>query len=76
MHDLVNSSSEDLEFSYDASTNSMSITGNKHSLKSYVGQPILLWYKDKDGNPQQYIPRDKNGNALPLKVLTAKDDKI
>lgn len=76
MHDLVNSSSEDLEFSYDASTNSMSITGNKYSLKSYVGQPILLWYKDKDGNPQQYIPRDKNGNALPLKVLTAKDDKI
>lgn len=76
MHDLVNSSSEDLEFSYDASTNSMSITGNKHSLKSYVGQPILLWYKDKDGNLQQYIPRDKNGNALPLKVLTAKDDKI
>lgn len=76
MHDLVNSSSEDLEFSYDASTNSMSITGNKHSLKSYVGQPILLWYKDKDGNLQQYIPRDKNNNALPLKVLTAKDDKI
>lgn len=76
MHDLVNSSSEDLEFSYDASTNSMSITGNKHSLKSYVGQPILLWYEDKDGNLQQYIPRDKNGNALPLKVLTAKDDKI
>lgn len=76
MHDLVNSSSEDLEFSYDASTNSMSITGNKHSLKSYVGQPILLWYKDKDGDLQQYIPRDKNGNALPLKVLTAKDDKI
>lgn len=76
MHDLVNSSSEDLEFSYDASTNSMSITGNKHSLNSYVGQPILLWYKDKDGNLQQYIPRDKNGNALPLKVLTAKDDKI
>lgn len=76
MHDLVNSSSEDLEFSYDASTNSMSITGNKHSLKSYVGQPILLWYKDKDGNLQQYIPRDKSGNALPLKVLTAKDDKI
>lgn len=76
MHDLVNSSSEDLEFSYDASTNSMSITGNKHSLKSYVGQPILLWYKDKDGNLQQYIPRDKNGNTLPLKVLTAKDDKI
>lgn len=76
MHDLVNSSSEDLEFSYDASTNSMLITGNKHSLKSYVGQPILLWYKDKDGNLQQYIPRDKNGNALPLKVLTAKDDKI
>lgn len=76
MHDLVNSSSEDLEFFYDASTNSMSITGNKHSLKSYVGQPILLWYKDKDGNLQQYIPRDKNGNALPLKVLTAKDDKI
>lgn len=76
MHDLVNSSSEDLEFSYDASTNSMSITGNKHSLKSYVGQPILLWYKDKDGNLQQYIPRDKNGNALPLKVLSAKDDKI
>lgn len=76
MHDLVNSSSEDLEFSYDASTNSMSITGNKHSLKSYVGQPILLWYKDKDRNLQQYIPRDKNGNALPLKVLTAKDDKI
>lgn len=76
MHDLVNSSSEDLEFSYDASTNSMSITGNKHSLKSYVGQPILLWYKDKDGNLQQYIPRDKNGNALPLKVLTVKDDKI
>lgn len=76
MHDLVNSSSEDLEFSYDASTNSMSITGNKHSLKSYVGQLILLWYKDKDGNLQQYIPRDKNGNALPLKVLTAKDDKI
>lgn len=76
MHDLVNSSSEDLEFSYDASTNSMSITGNKHSLKSYVGQPILLWYKDKDGNLQQYIPRDKNGNALPLKVLTAKDDEI
>ena len=76
MHDLVNSSSEDLEFSYDASTNSMSITGNKHSLKSYVGQPILLWYKDKDGNLQQYIPRNKNGNALPLKVLTAKDDKI
>lgn len=76
MHDLVNSSSEDLEFSYNASTNSMSITGNKHSLKSYVGQPILLWYKDKDGNLQQYIPRDKNGNALPLKVLTAKDDKI
>ena len=76
MHDLVNSSSEDLEFSYDASANSMSITGNKHSLKSYVGQPILLWYKDKDGNLQQYIPRDKNGNALPLKVLTAKDDKI
>lgn len=76
MHDLVNSSSEDLEFSYDAFTNSMSITGNKHSLKSYVGQPILLWYKDKDGNLQQYIPRDKNGNALPLKVLTAKDDKI
>lgn len=76
MHDLVNSSSEDLEFSYDASINSMSITGNKHSLKSYVGQPILLWYKDKDGNLQQYIPRDKNGNALPLKVLTAKDDKI
>lgn len=76
MHDLVNSSSEDLEFSYDASTNSMSITGNKHSLKSYVGQPILLWYKDKDGNLQQYIPHDKNGNALPLKVLTAKDDKI
>lgn len=76
MHDLVNSSSEDLEFSYDASTNSMSITGNKHSLKSYVGQPILLWYKDEDGNLQQYIPRDKNGNALPLKVLTAKDDKI
>lgn len=76
MHDLVNSSSEDLEFSYDASTNSMSITGNKHSLKSYVGQPILLWYKDKDGNLQQYIPRDKNGNALPLNVLTAKDDKI
>lgn len=76
MHDLVNSSSEDLEFSYDASTNSVSITGNKHSLKSYVGQPILLWYKDKDGNLQQYIPRDKNGNALPLKVLTAKDDKI
>lgn len=76
MHDLVNSSSEDLEFSYDASTNSMSITGNKHSLKSYVGQPILLQYKDKDGNLQQYIPRDKNGNALPLKVLSAKDDKI
>lgn len=76
MHDLVNSSSEDLEFSYDASTNSMSITGNKHSLKSYIGQPILLWYKDKDGNLQQYIPRDKNGNALPLKVLSAKDDKI
>lgn len=76
MHDLVNSSSEDLEFSYDASTNSMSITGNKHSLKSYVEQPILLWYKDKDGNLQQYIPRDKNGNALPLKVLSAKDDKI
>lgn len=76
MHDLVNSSSEDLEFSYDASTNSMSITSNKHSLKSYVGQPILLWYKDKDGNLQQYIPRDKNGNALPLKVLSAKDDKI
>lgn len=76
MHDLVNSSSEDLEFSYDTSTNSMSITGNKHSLKSYVGQPILLWYKDKDGNLQQYIPRDKNGNALPLKVLSAKDDKI
>lgn len=76
MHDLVNSSSEDLEFSYDASTNSMSITGNKHSLKSYVGQPILLWYKDKDGNLQQYIPRDKNGNALPLKVLSAKDNKI
>lgn len=76
MHDLVNSSSEDLEFSYDASTNSMSITSNKHSLKSYVGQPILLWYKDKDGNLQQYIPRDKNGNALPLKVSTAKDDKI
>lgn len=76
MHDLVNSSSEDLEFSYDASTNSMLITGNKHSLKSYVGQPILLWYKDKDGNLQQYSPRDKNGNALPLKVLTAKDDKI
>lgn len=76
MHDLVNSSSEDLEFSYDASTNRMSITGNKHSLKSYVGQPILLWYNDKDGNLQQYIPRDKNGNALPLKVLTAKDDKI
>lgn len=76
MHDLVNSSSEDLEFSYDASTNSMSITDNKHSLKSYVGQPILLWYKDKDGNLQQYIPRDKNGNALPLKVLSAKDDKI
>lgn len=76
MHDLVNSSSEDLEFSYDTSTNSMSITGNKHSLKSYVGQPILLWYKDKDGNLQQYSPRDKNGNALPLKVLTAKDDKI
>lgn len=76
MHDLVNSSSEDLEFSYDASTNSMSITGNKHSLKSYVGQPILLWYKDKDGDLQQYIPRDKNGNALPLKVLSAKDDKI
>lgn len=76
MHDLVNSSSEDLEFSYDASINSMSITGNKHSLKSYVGQPILLWYKDKDGNLQQYIPRDKNGNALPLKVLSAKDDKI
>lgn len=76
MHDLVNSSSEDLEFSYDASTNSMSVTGNKHSLKSYVGQPILLWYKDKDGNLQQYIPRDKNGNAFPLKVLTAKDDKI
>lgn len=76
MYDLVNSSSEDLEFSYDASTNSMSITGNKHSLKSYVGQPILLWYKDKDGNLQQYIPRDKNGNALPLKVLSAKDDKI
>lgn len=76
MHDLVNSSSEDLEFSYDASANNMSITGNKHSLKSYVGQPILLWYKDKDGNLQQYIPRDKNGNALPLKVLTAKDDKI
>lgn len=76
MHDLVNSSSEDLEFSYDASINRMSITGNKHSLKSYVGQPILLWYKDKDGNLQQYIPRDKNGNALPLKVLTAKDDKI
>lgn len=76
MHDLVNSSSEDLEFSYNASTNSMSITGNKHSLKSYVGQPILLWYKDKDGNLQQYIPRDKNGNALPLKVLSAKDDKI
>lgn len=76
MHDLVNSSSEDLEFSYDASTNSMSITGNKHSLKSYVGQPILLWYKDRDGNLQQYIPRDKNGNALPLKVLSAKDDKI
>lgn len=76
IHDLVNSSSEDLEFSYDASTNSMSITGNKHSLKSYVGQPILLWYKDKDGNLQQYIPRDKNGNALPLKVLSAKDDKI
>lgn len=76
MHDLVNSSSEDLEFSYDASTNSMSITGNKHSLKSYVGQPILLWYKDKGGNLQQYIPRDKNGNALPLKVLSAKDDKI
>lgn len=76
MHDLVNSSSEDLEFSYDASTNSMSITGNKHSLKSYVGQPILLWYKDKDGNLQQYIPRDKNGNALPLKVLSAKDDEI
>lgn len=76
MHDLVNSSSEDLEFSYDASTNSMSITGNKHSLKSYVGQPILLWYKDEDGNLQQYIPRDKNGNALPLKVLTAKDDEI
>ena len=76
MHDLVNSSSEDLEFSYDASTNSMLITGNKHSLKSYVGQPILLWYKDKDGNLQQYIPRDKNGNALPLKVLSAKDDKI
>lgn len=76
MHDLVNSSSEDLEFSYDASTNRMSITGNKHSLKSYVGQPILLWYKDNDGNLQQYIPRDKNGNALPLKVLTAKDDKI
>lgn len=76
MHDLVNSSSEDLEFSYDASTNSVSITGNKHSLKSYVGQPILLWYKDKDGNLQQYIPRDKNGNALPLKVLTSKDDEI
>lgn len=76
MHDLVNSSSEDLEFSYDTSTNSMSITGNKHSLKSYVGQPILLWYKDKDGNLQQYIPRDKNGNTLPLKVLSAKDDKI
>ena len=76
MHDLVNSSSEDLEFSYDASTNSMSITGNKHSLKSYVGQPILLWYKDKDGNLQQYIPRDKNGNVLPLKVLTAKNDKV
>lgn len=76
MHDLVNSSSEDVEFSYDASTNSMSITGNKHSLKSYVWQPILLWYKDKDENLQQYIPRDKNGNALPLKVLTAKDDKI
>lgn len=76
MHDLVNSSSEDLEFSYDASTNSMLITGNKHSLKSYVGQPILLWYKDKDGNLQQYIPRDKNGNTLPLKVLSAKDDKI
>lgn len=76
MHDLVNSSSEDLEFSYDASTNSMAITGNKHSLKSYVGQPILLWYKDKDGNLQQYIPRDKNGNALPLKVLSAKDDEI
>lgn len=76
MHDLVNSSSEDLEFSYDASTNSMSITGNKHSLKSYVGQPILLWYKDENGNLQQYIPRDKNGNALPLKVLSAKDDKI
>lgn len=76
MHDLVNSSTEDLEFSYDSSTNSMKITGNKHSLKSYVGQPILLWYKDQDGNLQQYIPRDKNGNALPLKVLTAKDDKI
>lgn len=76
MHDLVNSSTEDLEFSYDSSTNSMKITGNKHSLKSYVGQPILLWYKDQDGNLQQYIPRDKNGNALPLKVLSAKDDKI
>lgn len=76
MHDLVNSSTEDLEFSYDSSTNSMKITGNKHSLKSYVGQPILLWYKDQDGNPQQYVPRDKNGNAIPLKVLSAKDDKI
>lgn len=76
MHDLVNSSTEDLEFSYDSSTNSMKITGNKHSLKSYVGQPILLWYKDQDGNLQQYVPRDKNGNAIPLKVLSAKDDKI
>lgn len=76
MHDLVNSSTEDLEFSYDSSTNSMKITGNKHSLKSYVGQPILLWYKDQDGNLQQYAPRDKNGNAIPLKVLSAKDDKI
>ena len=76
MHDLVNSSTEDLEFSYDSSTNSMKITGNKHSLKSYVGQPILLWYKGQDGNLQQYVPRDKNGNAIPLKVLSAKDDKI
>lgn len=76
MHDLVNSSTEDLEFSYDSPTNSMKITGNKHSLKSYVGQPILLWYKDQDGNLQQYVPRDKNGNAIPLKVLSAKDDKI
>ena len=76
MHDLVNSSTEDLEFSYDSSTNSMKITGNKHSLKSYVGQPILLWYKGWDGNLQQYVPRDKNGNAIPLKVLSAKDDKI